>query len=181
MKILDIVKFNDGVAFVVDKMPDLAYEKMVAPVSACEGEYEKFTFAGREFLIGSDESGVFYDVLYHRVEPGGRKAFGGHEFSLPMKDGGTFKTDGWWWDGGSSVAAKMLGIEMGGVTIQDRPSLEKCFVFTAQYIDVKMFDERLYCPFVEERGEIEPRDYHEFERETRFTGRQKSEEAVQNA
>ena len=40
MKILDIVKFNSGVAFVVDEMPSLTYEKMVAPVSACEGEYE---------------------------------------------------------------------------------------------------------------------------------------------
>lgn len=180
MKILDIVKFNDGVAFVVDKMPVLTYEKMVAPTSACKGEYEKFVFAGREFLIGADEDGVFYDVLYHRKE-NGPKAFGGHEFSLPMKDGGTFKTDGWWWDGGSSVAARMLGIEMGRVTIQDRSSLEKCFVFTARYMDVKMFDERLYRPFVEERGEIEPRDYYEFEREMKFTESQKGEEVAQNA
>lgn len=181
MKILDIVKFNDGVAFVVDEMPTLTYEKMTAPVSACEGEYEKFTFAGREFLIGRDESGVFYDVLYHRVEPGGRKAFAGREFSLPMKNGETFKTDGWWWDGGLSVAARMLGIEMGRVTIQDRASLAKCFVFTARCMDVKMFDERLYRPFVDEHGKIEPRDYHEFEREMRFTGRQKGKEVTQNA
>lgn len=171
MKILDIVKFNSGVAFVVDKMPVLTYEKMVAPTSACEGEYEKFVFAGREFLIGSDESGVFYDVLYHRKESG-PKAFGGHVFSHPLKDGGTFTTDGWWWDGGSTVAARMLGIEMGRVTIKDRTSLEKCFVFTAQYMDVKMFDERLYRPFLEERGKIQPRDYHEFECELRFTKRQ---------
>ena len=41
----------------------------------CEGEYEKFAFAGREFLIGSDERGVFYDVLYHRIEPGGHALF----------------------------------------------------------------------------------------------------------
>lgn len=171
MKILDIVKFNSGVAFVVDKMPVLTYEKMTAPVSACKGEYEKFMFAWREFLIGSDESGVFYDVLYHRKESG-PKAFGGHVFSHPLKDGGTFTTDGWWWDGGSTVAARMLGIEMGRVTIQDRTSLEKCFVFNAQYMDVKMFDERLYRPFLEERGKIEPRDYHEFERELRVTKRQ---------
>ena len=109
MKILDIVKFNSGVALVVDEMPTLTYEKMVAPVSACEGEYEKFAFAGREFLIGSDERGVFYDVLYHRVEPGGRKAFAGREFSLPMMNGETFKTDGWWWDGGLPVAARNGG------------------------------------------------------------------------
>jgi len=164
MKILDIVKFNSGVAFVVDKMSALTYEKMVTPTSACKDEYEKFVFAGREFLIGSDENGVFYDVLYHRKESG-PKAFGGREFSLPMKDGGTFKTDGWWWDGGLPVAARMLGIEMGGVTIQDRPSLEKCFVFTARYMDVKMFNERLYHPFVEEHGKVEPKDYYEFERE----------------
>ena len=50
MKILDIVKFNSGVTFVVDKMPVLTYEKMTAPVSACKGEYEKFVFAWREFL-----------------------------------------------------------------------------------------------------------------------------------
>jgi len=181
MKILDIVKFNSGVAFVVDELPTLTYEKMVAPASACEGEYEKFAFAGREFLIGSDENGVFYDVLYHRVEPGGRKAFAGHEFSLPMKDGETFKTDGWWWDGGSSVAARMLGIKIGNVTIQDRSSLEKCYVFTGRYTDVKMFNERLYQPFVEEHGEIEPKDYWEFGREIKSTKGRKSEEVAQNA
>ena len=181
MRILDIGKFNSGVALVVDEMPALTYEKMVAPVSACEGEYEKFAFAGREFLIGSDENGVFYDVLYHRVEPGGRKAFAGHEFSLQMKNGETFKTDGWWWDGGLPVAARMLGIEMGGVTIQDRPSLEKCFVFTGRYVDVKALNERLYHPFVEERGEMEPKDYREFERVIKSTKSQKGEEAVQNA
>lgn len=181
MKILDIVKFNSGVAFVVDEMPSLTYEKMVAPVSACEGEYEKFAFAGREFLIGSDESGVFYDVLYHRVEPGGRKAFAGHEFSLPMKNGEAFKTDGWWWDGGSPVAARMLGIEMGGVTIQDRPSLEKCFVFNGRYVDVKAFHERLYHPFVEKHGEIEPKDYWEFEREMKSAKGRKGEEVTLNA
>ena len=128
-------------------------------------------FARTEFLIGSDESGVFYDVLYHRKESG-PKAFGGHVFSHPLKDGGTFTTDGWWWDGGLPVAARMLGIEMGRVTIQDRQFLEKCFVFTVRYMDVKMFDERLYHPFVEECGKIEPRDYHEFKRELRFIKRQ---------
>lgn len=30
MKIPDIVKFNDGMAFVVDEMPTLTYEKMAA-------------------------------------------------------------------------------------------------------------------------------------------------------
>ncbi len=171
MKILDMVKFNNGAAFVVDEMPALTYERMVAPISACKDEYEKFVFAGREFLIGTDENGVLYDVLYHKRESGS-KAFGGHEFSLQMKNGGVFKTDGWWWDGGVPVAARMLGIDLGRVTIESQSFLEKCFVFTRMYADMKRFDERLYQPFLKERGEVKLIDYGEYECEMRARRRQ---------
>ena len=111
MKILDIVKFNDRIALVVDEIPELTYEK--------HGIY----------LTGSDDSGLVFDCLYYDYDRYA-KAFAGREFDLPMKDGTTTHCSGQYWSGRVSEAAKLIGVELADVTIQTIERLKECYVFS---------------------------------------------------
>lgn len=73
MKILAVVKFNDYHAFVLDEPIKLTYEKIGG------------------MLIGSDETGIFYNCLFYEKPVGRFKAFAGREFDLPLKDGGKYE------------------------------------------------------------------------------------------
>ena len=68
MKILDIVRFNQGVACVVDEMPEKVHEKIDSTL-----------------MYGMDETGTLYRC-YEYDSPSGRfKAFGGAKFDLKMR------------------------------------------------------------------------------------------------
>ena len=111
MQILDIVKFNNSIALVVDDIPTLTYEK--------RGKY----------LIGSDNNGILFDCLYY-MRDSMFKAFAGREFDLQMKDGSIIRCDGQYWSGKTKECGEELGIELCDVTLQSKQKLQDCYVFT---------------------------------------------------
>lgn len=88
-KLVALVKFNDGVALVLDAMPQLKYKKV------------------GKALIGQD--GVFYDFLGYDAPSGRFKAFGGRQFDLPMEDGTVTHCNGQWWHGSNGDTYKHFG------------------------------------------------------------------------
>lgn len=117
MRIESIVTHNSGFAFVLDEEPEFIYEKH------------------GDLLIGTDQSGIFLDILYFSRSYGTNQAFGGTEFTLNMKDGSTIFCAGQWWSGGQADAEKILGIDIRDVVIGTKEKLQQCFVFTGCSMD----------------------------------------------
>lgn len=114
-KIIAVVTFNQGEAFVLDTDPDFKYTKY-----------------GNDTIIGTD--GVFYQFYkYERCYPNW-EAFGGRKFDLPLTNGEVEHCYGQWWDGISKTAIDILGIndtdkKVVSATAQDIEKLKKCYVF----------------------------------------------------
>ncbi len=132
-KIIAVVKFNEGHAYVLEKNPEFVYEKHGG------------------LLIGTDETETFYNVLFYEVPFEQFKAFGGREFELPLKGGGVEKCNGQWWDGKAHKAAEILNKNFVHVTFESKESLEKCYVYSGCYADeeklqklVSEYDGRVY-------------------------------------
>lgn len=114
-KIIAVVTFNQGEAFVLDAPPDLKYTKY-----------------GTDTIIGTD--GVFYEFYqYERCSPGWM-AFAGRKFDLPLTNGEVEHCYGQWWSGISKKAIEVLGIndtdkKVVSATAHDIEALKKCYVF----------------------------------------------------
>lgn len=148
MKVVDIVKINDRHAFVFDEIPSVTYEKHGS------------------LLIGSDDSGTILDCLYYSAcggsrNFGGNYAFGGREFDLPLKDGGSVHCYGQYWDGRSSECAKVLGIEICGLTASTKEDLKKCYVFCGYYADKDKL-QKLIDEFISENPDYEVWEYNDY-------------------
>jgi hypothetical protein len=109
MKVIAIVKFNSGIALVLDESPKLIYQKQ----TGC--------------ILGSD--GTFLQTYYlDRCGPGW-EAFGGRKFDLIMEDGEVVHCHGQYWDGVKDAHRKMVEGEIIHVTACDINSLKDCYVF----------------------------------------------------
>jgi hypothetical protein len=114
-KVLAIVKFNQGEAFVLEQEPVMKYKKY-----------------GNDTIIGTD--GVFY-VFYGYERPSKyAQAFGGRKFSLTMEDGEVIECSGQWWDSLTDRAVKELGINNTDnrtirATACSIDNLKRCYVF----------------------------------------------------
>lgn len=149
-KIIDIVKFNDHHAYVLDEDYSLTYEKHGG------------------LLIGSDETQTFFDVLYHFPcggdrTFGGNYAFGGREFDLNMKDGTKTHCYGQYWSGKFGEAEKILGIEFADFTHKSVDILKKCYVFYSGTAD-KAKLQAMLDEFLAEHPDYELWDYWEYEK-----------------
>lgn len=148
MKIIDIVKFNDGIAIVVDEIPILTYEEKGS------------------LLIGSDESNLLFDCLYYQSPRGGAKAFAGRKFDLPLKDGGTIHCNGQWWQGKERECAEKLGIELAHITIRDLEFLKTCYVFSGMSVNKNVYMQMLR-DFLTANPDYEVYGYWEYEGKVR--------------
>ena len=110
-KIKAVVKFNNGEALVLNKIPIIKYERY------------------GDMLVGLDEYCIFANCYYYQAPDNLFKAFGGDKFKIPMTDGSFVEANGQWWDGGESKFTKILGSKIIIVTISDIESLKKCYVF----------------------------------------------------
>lgn len=119
MKILAVVKFNKGEAFVFDEIPDLVYTKY-----------------GNDTIIG--KSGPLY-TCYSYAQPSARfQAFGGSKFDITLSDGTIEHCSGQWWDGITKVAKKELNIDgierkLIRVTAEGIKALTNCYVYCGFY------------------------------------------------
>lgn len=120
-KILAKVKFNDGIAIVIDKYPELVYQRI-----------------GSGVIYGTD--GVFYSCYRHEIPHGRFKAFAGREFTLTMQDGEKVLCNGQWWDAGRDIVEEHLNIKLCSATIETAERLKKCYVFTGISADSNKMD-----------------------------------------
>ena len=119
MKIIAVVKFNEGEALVFDEMPDPIYTKY-----------------GNDTIIG--KSGSFYTCYGYNEPSRWSKAFGGREFNIKLSDGTIEHCSGQWWDLVTGVAKKELHIDgderiLVRVTANDIKSLSNCYVYYGLY------------------------------------------------
>lgn len=88
-KIIAIVKFNDGEAYVMRDPIKLTYKQY------------------GNTIIGTD--GVFISCLYHESPSGRWQAFAGREFDITLENGDVIKCKGQWWSGVSKKAIEIIG------------------------------------------------------------------------
>ena len=139
-KIEAVVKFNDDEKLVLDKFPEVRYERH-----------------GRH-LFGIDEYGIFVNVYRYEAPLGRFHAFAGRKFDIPMIDGTVTKANGQWWDAGTGALAAFLGSEVIRVTIETKKNLQKCYMFCGLRADMVEY-ERLRKTYT---GRVY--DYREYER-----------------
>ena len=109
MKILAVVRFNSGEAYVLDENPNLEYVK------------------NGNTIVGTD--GIFCNCYFFET-PGPRwKAFAGREFDIQLKDGEIVKCNGQWWSGVTEKAVEILGEKPIHITAGFIDDLKKCYVF----------------------------------------------------
>lgn len=121
ISIIDVIdhrnKYSTQRMLVVDRMPQFTYERK-----------------GR-FLIG-DDSG-FFKFYHHEACSENWKAFGGWEFSIPMKDGSAIEAHGQWWDAIPSDFSE-LTYTLGVSTTEQ---LSQCHVFNGGiHVDRELVD-----------------------------------------
>lgn len=134
-KIIAKTTFNDGIAIVLEKRPELVYQK--------QGIY----------MWGTD--GLFYSC--YKNEGMGRtwKAFAGRKFTITLEGGETVECKGQWWDAGQRQVEKILGITLGGATVGNIESLKRCYVYSGYSVDVEKYRELLekysHLPIIDNR------------------------------
>jgi hypothetical protein len=101
LKIVAVVKFNDGEALILNRPLYFLYE-----------------FSGRD-LIGGD--GPFRYAYRYEAPSSRLKAFAGRKFDIPLKDGGSVAAHGQYWQSHISGTAS--------VTYAAVEQLVKCYVF----------------------------------------------------
>ena len=122
IKILAVVQFNSGEAYVLNRRPEYIYQR--------DGN-----------LLWAHDTGFYnvykYDAPRRPINPNwsGWQAFAGRKFTLPMKDGSVTECTGQWWDAGQGEISKKLNITLEHVTMETIPGLIKCYVFCGSSIE----------------------------------------------
>lgn len=119
MKLLAVVRFNDGYAFVFD--------------NNIEFEYNKFDNSN---IIG-EWNGIYH--CYAKRYENGFKAFSNREFDIKLKDGNIEHCKGQWWDDYSYLKKNISDLIC--CTYSSIDSLCECYVFTGAYISEKLYNE----------------------------------------
>ncbi|MEK6880804.1 MAG: hypothetical protein AABY22_14390, partial [Nanoarchaeota archaeon] len=116
VKILATVKFNDGLAYVLENPINYTY------------------YRSGNLMWGTD--GLFYTCFKYEKPVGSWKAFGGRKFDITLNTGEVIKCDGQWWDAGYSEIENLLGVKFGRITYNTIDALQKCYVYYAASADL---------------------------------------------
>lgn len=112
--IIDVIVTDKKRVFVVvDKMPELVYERHPDRI-----------------LVGHDDG--FWSALKHGRPSKNNQAFGGHKFDIPMKDGTIIHASGEWWDSGYEAITERIG----SVGVGTLDGLATCYVFVGYHISM---------------------------------------------
>jgi len=112
-KIIAVVKFNSGEAFVMENPIKLEYTKY-----------------GYDTIIGTDGSFI---SCYGYKRDQYCKAFAGREFDLKLVDGTTEHCNGQWWDSITDKAKEVINDNMISITANNKDRLKQCYVFNGYY------------------------------------------------
>lgn len=149
MKIIDIVKFNDGYAYVLNERPTMKYHEEMVP-SNLTGKMQRM-------LVGQNEAGMM-DFLTYGNELPYAKAFAGREFEILMEDGSKRKIKDVWWDSGSTSWMKKHNVELVDFTHNTFDELVNCFVFFSGTARKDVL-QKLLDDFYDENKKYKPLDY----------------------
>ena len=124
IEIVDIIdhrnKYSTQRMLVVDRMPDIVYERK----------------RHGQWLYGHD-SGCFGFYAYETPGPNW-KAFAGRKFGIPLTDGTVIEASGQWWDPGLPAEFRGLVYSCAMNTID---ALSQCYVFNGGiYTDCEIVD-----------------------------------------
>lgn len=152
MKIIDIVKFNDGYAFVLDESPTMVYhEEMVK---------DNYTGRMKKMLVGKNDAGMMDFFTYGNELPYA-KAFAGREFEILMGDGSKRTIKDVWWDGGSTSWGEAHGVKLVDFPHNTFERLVDCFVFFSGTARRDVI-EKLLDDFHKENPDHEPCKYEDY-------------------
>lgn len=152
IKIEALTKFNDGVAFVLNRKPNLIWRSL----------------NNKKILYGTD--GVFYNVLGYGACSGSSKAFGGSKFTVTLEDGEQIECYGQYWSGGHGVVEKELGIKLCSTPIGTIEGLKSCYVFSGMNADIEKINE-LREVYKSNGGVVYP--YYDYEKIIKYDDLQK--------
>lgn len=155
MKILEIVKFNDNFAYVLDEVPKMAYREELV---------KDDVFGLQKMLIGENEAGMMDFLTYHNYLP--LQAFAGREITVEMADGNTRTLKDVWWSEGATRWQEASGVKLVDFTHDTLDSLKKCYVFFGGTVRKDVLDSMLR-EFNREHPNYEVWDYWAFENEIR--------------
>jgi len=136
-KIIAVVKFNSGEAFV-----------MKNPIKL---EYTKY---GSDTIIGTNG----YILQCYGYSREYDKAFAGTEFDLKLVDGTTEHCNGQWWDSITKRAREEIDGNIISVTANNIERLKKCYVFNG-YCGTEKEIEKLRSEY---QGKVY--EYYEYEK-----------------
>ncbi len=108
-KIIAVVKFNSGEAFVMENSINLEYTKY-----------------GSDTIIGTD--GYFISCYGYKIDRF-CKAFAGRKFDLELIDGTIEHCNGQWWDSITSKAREIIKGNIIHITANNIDRLKNCYVF----------------------------------------------------
>lgn len=105
MQIMEIVRMNDGFAFVIDEAAPIIYHE--------EDVYDDTFKRTEHMLVGESADGLMDFLTYHRYG-GNMCAFAGRPLTLQMSDGSTRVVKDNWWSEGSIAWSATHMVELRG-------------------------------------------------------------------
>lgn len=142
IKIIAEVKFNEELAYVLNRKVKFTYDKI-----------------DNKTIIGKDEGMIQFYYWDGCVDPFGHKAFGGREFTLQLSDGTEQHCCGDWWDGMNKTAAKLYDYkDLEYFIFSTIDQLKKCYVFSG-CMCTKQWLEKIKSEY---QGKVY--DYREYEK-----------------
>ncbi|WP_417814080.1 hypothetical protein [Thalassospira alkalitolerans] len=120
LKIVAMVRFNKGWAYVFDRQISFKYREETHGVS--------------RLLVGRD--GPIFDLLQYSKAGRHAKAFAGREFSLRMEDGSIRNLKDDWWSCGPPNEYDVTRITFSNIT-----DLKRCYVYYGGYCDPEILAE----------------------------------------
>lgn len=140
------VKFNSGIAIVLNDTPKLIYKRI-----------------GSNVIYGTD--GLFYKCYaYERPSPCWQ-AFGGAKFDIVLEDGEVVQCTGQWWDAGHYIFKDFSTISLCDATVGTIEKLKKCYVFWG-YIA----DKEKYIELLDAHSDLPVYPYDDYEKIIRYDG-----------
>ena len=148
MKIMEIVKVNNGFGFVVDEAAPLVYHE--------EFVFDQAFKRTEHMLIGESADGRM-DFLVHE-NYGSMKAFAGRELTIQMEDGTQRKIKDVWWSAGASAWAAEHDVELRDFSYGTLDGMIDCCVFFASIMRAERLQE-LINEFYETHPDYSPWDH----------------------
>lgn len=148
MKILEIVKVNNGFGFVVDEAAPLIYHE--------EFVFDQAFKRTEHMLVGESADGRMDFLVHHNY--GSMKAFAGRELHIQMEDGTQRTIKDVWWSEGSSAWSAEHDVELRGFSYGALDGMIDCCVFYASIMRAERLQE-LINEFYETHPNYSPWSY----------------------